>query len=412
MFIQTYFAILWSDVRRPHIFVGSHIITVRLTSGDQLLIKHTLYVPATLAVISVSFLWAMEDQNGSNHHQYHLDRSRATQISAHHNNSTSTSSAGQFKTPQLPQHASLKSRTLPLAHSSYLGDERLVSSSLYEGFQHSGTTSLNYNNCVVHQHSASPSLGNADFVYGYQQIPRAHSSPYYTPRNMPSMDLSSYYSMPHATQPFSSSTAPYNDHNPTTAGSGMYGSVSFDHQAFQIPELTASDSHDGYTSYEQAQRQTTGQENDSDLQELFNQYQWQTREIFTLVKDRQLKPTASLLLQISKFFVGNVEALGLDRDDKTQYQDRLKLWDTFNHCWLTVLHSQHKTTQIMARTRQQLPLGQSILDFNDLETLGQEIVQLCDGIEKTGLVDYQMGVAEERIVDRESLQQLICLSSC
>ncbi|KAH0404671.1 ribonuclease H-like protein, partial [Aureobasidium melanogenum] len=53
----------------------------------------------------------------------------------------------------------------------------------------------------------------------------------------------------------------------------------------------------------------------------------------------------------------------------------------------------------MARTGQQLPFGQSILDFDDLETLGQEIVQLCDGIEKTGLVDYQMGVAEERIVD-------------
>ncbi|KAH0368562.1 hypothetical protein KCU65_g3900, partial [Aureobasidium melanogenum] len=53
----------------------------------------------------------------------------------------------------------------------------------------------------------------------------------------------------------------------------------------------------------------------------------------------------------------------------------------------------------MARTGQQTPFGQSILDFDDLETLGQEIVQLCDGIEKTGLVDYQMGVAEERIVD-------------
>ncbi|KAG9634804.1 ribonuclease H-like protein, partial [Aureobasidium melanogenum] len=53
----------------------------------------------------------------------------------------------------------------------------------------------------------------------------------------------------------------------------------------------------------------------------------------------------------------------------------------------------------MARTGQQLPFGQSILDFDDLQTLGQEIVQLCDGIEKTGLVDYQMGVAEERIVD-------------
>lgn len=191
----------------------------------------------------------------------------------------------------------------------------------------------------------------------------------------------------------------------------MYEAVSFDYQAFQTSDFTSSDNHNSYTTHGQAQEQNTGSENDLNLHELFNQYQSQTREIFTLVKDRQLKPTANLLLQISRFLIGNVGALGLDRDDKTQYQDRLKLWDTFNQCWLTVLHSQHKTAQTMIRTGQQLPLGQSILDFDDLETLGQEIVKLCDGIEKTGLVDYQMGVAEERIVDRESLQQLICLSS-
>ncbi|KAK6007129.1 hypothetical protein QM012_006137 [Aureobasidium pullulans] len=216
---------------------------------------------------------------------------------------------------------------------------------------------------------------------------------------MPLMNNSSYYSMPHAVQPFPASTAPFHDLNPTTAGSGTYGAVSFDHQAFQISEFTASDSHDSYTSNEQTQQQITGQECDLNLHELFNQYQSQTREIFTLVKERQLKPTAGLLLQVSRFLIGNVEALGLDRDDKTQYQDRLKLWDIFNQCWLTALHSQHKTTQIMTRTGQQLPLGQSILDVDDLETLGQEIVRLCDGIEKTGLIDYQMGVAEERIVD-------------
>ncbi|KAH0080592.1 hypothetical protein KCU84_g12775, partial [Aureobasidium melanogenum] len=216
---------------------------------------------------------------------------------------------------------------------------------------------------------------------------------------MPSMSVSSYYGMPHATQSFPASTAPFHDLTSTTAGSGMYEAVSFDHQAFQISGFTASDSHNSYTSHGQAQEQSTGQEIDCNLHELFNQYQSQIREIFTLVKDRQLKSTASLLLQISRFLIRNVGALGLDRDDKAQYQDRLKLWDTFNQCWLTVLHSQHKTTQIMARTGQQLPFGQSILDFDDLETLGQEIVQLCDGIEKTGLVDYQMGVAEERIVD-------------
>jgi len=34
-----------------------------------------------------------------------------------------------------------------------------------------------------------------------------------------------------------------------------------------------------------------------------------------------------------------------------------------------------------------------------LEQLAQELVRLCDSIEKHGLVDYQMGVAEEEILD-------------
>ncbi|KAI4722208.1 hypothetical protein E4T48_01538 [Aureobasidium sp. EXF-10727] len=180
----------------------------------------------------------------------------------------------------------------------------------------------------------------------------------------------------------------------------MYEAVSFDHQAFQTSGFATSDGHINCIPHVQVQQQTPAQEHDLDLRARFDHYQMQTREIFTHVKDRHLKPTGSLLLQISRFLIGNVGALGLDRDDKSQYQNQLQLWDTFNQCWLTVLHSQHKTTQVMIRTGQQLPFGQSILDPDDLEILGQDIVKLCDSIETTGLVDYQMGVAEERIVDQ------------
>ena len=37
----------------------------------------------------------------------------------------------------------------------------------------------------------------------------------------------------------------------------------------------------------------------------------------------------------------------------------------------------------------------------DLDRLSGELVRLCDSVEKHGLVDYQMGVAEEDIMDRE-----------
>lgn len=38
-----------------------------------------------------------------------------------------------------------------------------------------------------------------------------------------------------------------------------------------------------------------------------------------------------------------------------------------------------------------------------MEELGQELVRLCDGISIYGLVDYQMGVAEEEILECECI---------
>ena len=43
------------------------------------------------------------------------------------------------------------------------------------------------------------------------------------------------------------------------------------------------------------------------------------------------------------------------------------------------------------------------MQIHSLERLSQELVRLCDRIEGHGLVDYQMGVAEEDIMDCKSL---------
>ena len=40
----------------------------------------------------------------------------------------------------------------------------------------------------------------------------------------------------------------------------------------------------------------------------------------------------------------------------------------------------------------------SILSLEVLEKMGTELIHLCDGMEKYGLVDYQMGVWEEEIL--------------
>ena len=56
-------------------------------------------------------------------------------------------------------------------------------------------------------------------------------------------------------------------------------------------------------------------------------------------------------------------------------------------------------------TKQMLDSGRppaqprTLLPKESLEEMGNELVSLCDGLEKHGLVDYQMGVSEQEIIE-------------
>ena len=93
--------------------------------------------------------------------------------------------------------------------------------------------------------------------------------------------------------------------------------------------------------------------------------------------------------------------LGLTRDDEALHDDRIRLWDEFNRAWLATLQRQYNLTQEMIQSGQALHESQSIIGTQALEQLARELVRLCDDVEKHGLVDYQMGVAEENIMDRK-----------
>ncbi len=45
---------------------------------------------------------------------------------------------------------------------------------------------------------------------------------------------------------------------------------------------------------------------------------------------------------------------------------------------------------------------QSLISRADLERMGNELIRLCDNIERHGLVDYEYGVWEERILASKS----------
>jgi len=88
---------------------------------------------------------------------------------------------------------------------------------------------------------------------------------------------------------------------------------------------------------------------------------------------------------------------GLVRDDESMHAERLKLWNEFNTCWLTVLQTQRELTESGQRQT-----AHSLMDHDQLEGMGKDLIRLCDIMEKHGLVDYQMGVWEEEIINRMS----------
>lgn len=86
------------------------------------------------------------------------------------------------------------------------------------------------------------------------------------------------------------------------------------------------------------------------------------------------------------------------------HDERIRLWDEFNRTWLTTVQRQFDMTSEMLTTGQQVQEPQSIMTAHSLEYLARELVRLCDSVERWGLVDYQMGVAEEEIMDRKLLR--------
>jgi hypothetical protein len=58
----------------------------------------------------------------------------------------------------------------------------------------------------------------------------------------------------------------------------------------------------------------------------------------------------------------------------------------------------------MLESNQRLGQPRSVLEYEQMENMGKELIRLCDNMEKHGLVDYQMGVWEEDIIDRKCLR--------
>jgi len=160
-------------------------------------------------------------------------------------------------------------------------------------------------------------------------------------------------------------------------------------------------------------------QNDAALDNAYGQYQTELRRTFECVREGRLGEAGNSLIHISDWLLGNAEALGrlhfvafsmseqlkltvgLVRDDEGMHGERLKLWEEFNTCWLSALQKQREMSLEGLDTGQRPHPPQSLMETDQMENMGKELVRLCDIMEKHGLVDYQMGVWEEEIVTRE-----------
>ncbi|KAI1814795.1 hypothetical protein GGS20DRAFT_585166 [Poronia punctata] len=129
--------------------------------------------------------------------------------------------------------------------------------------------------------------------------------------------------------------------------------------------------------------------------EAYRQYQETLGQIFTDIQGGRLRRACDALQDITNWLLTRVEELGLASDEEGFEQERMELWNDFNHAWLALLQKQKEFHLSQNPDQPQ----QELLTKLKLESLGSQITSLCDPLESLGLVDYGYGVWEERIID-------------
>ncbi|KAK3940817.1 hypothetical protein QBC46DRAFT_341173 [Diplogelasinospora grovesii] len=132
----------------------------------------------------------------------------------------------------------------------------------------------------------------------------------------------------------------------------------------------------------------------ADLEQTYTSFLSELNVVFQQIRSGKLSPASESLLHISGWLLTNVAELGLNSDNVDLYERRMKMWNDFNHAWLTMFQRQKD----MMESGQPIHRPHSLISQEGLEKMGKELLRLCDGVERYGLVDYQYGVWEEQII--------------
>ncbi|KNB15415.1 hypothetical protein FOXG_13978 [Fusarium oxysporum f. sp. lycopersici 4287] len=135
------------------------------------------------------------------------------------------------------------------------------------------------------------------------------------------------------------------------------------------------------------------------LEEEWVSYQRQLASIFQEIVNGSLESASETLLSLTSWLLSQVADLGMYYtvyvivEGNRRKPELTTLWNDFNHAWLGLGQRQID----LMTSSQQLWRTQNLVPEAMIKKMGNELIRLCDGIERHGLVDYQYGVWEDQI---------------
>jgi hypothetical protein len=267
---------------------------------------------------------------------------------------------------------------------------------------------------------------NPNIMYNVnQQAPPSavyETTQHFQPRQPATMQLLSEATAPYyAGEPSNAPVAPILQHQPSSSSSTTYQSPADRNpllQGYGGSMLGISGMNQGHAEVMEEEEYTAAaaDQNRAGLDEAYISYQNALKEIFQSVRNGMLVEAGSSLLEVSDWLLSHVDELGeppftahankealtvlnkgLIRDEAALLSQRIQLWEEFNTAWLALLQKQKDLTlDYINGTPPRHP--QSLIPHDLLNKMAKELIRHCDNIEKHGLVDYQYGVWEERII--------------
>ncbi|ODQ55695.1 hypothetical protein SAICODRAFT_33078 [Saitoella complicata NRRL Y-17804] len=130
---------------------------------------------------------------------------------------------------------------------------------------------------------------------------------------------------------------------------------------------------------------------DHQLHDAFARFQASMRACQIAIADGRCSDASSILYHVTEWVVQNAERLGLTTDDAELYDQRFSFWRDLNDNWSNLFHR-----NVGLLSDNHAPVGTQRLNEMQLGNLGQHIIRWSDILERFGLVDYDLGLQEDR----------------